>query len=46
MVDGGEHIPAGSFILSGAVAEPIAVQAGDVIVSRVAGLGTVRARFG
>lgn len=41
----GEHIPAGSFILSGAVAEPIAVQAGDVIVSRVAGLGSVQARF-
>jgi 2-oxo-3-hexenedioate decarboxylase len=41
----GEHIPAGSFILSGAVADAIPVQAGDVIVSRVAGLGTVQAGF-
>ena len=41
----GERIAAGSFILSGAVAEAIAVQAGDVVVSRVAGLGSVQARF-
>jgi 2-oxo-3-hexenedioate decarboxylase len=41
----GERIPAGSFILSGAVAEAISVQAGDVVVSRVAGLGVVGARF-
>ena len=41
----GEQLPAGSFVLSGATADAIAVQAGDRIVSRVRGLGTVAVRF-
>lgn len=41
----GEHIPAGSLILSGGITEAVAVQAGDAIALRVQGMGSVGMRF-
>jgi 2-oxo-3-hexenedioate decarboxylase len=41
----GEHIPAGSLILSGGITEAVAVQAGDAITLRVQGMGSVGLRF-
>ena len=41
----GEHIPAGTFIMTGAVTEAIAVQKGDAISARFQGLGSVSVRF-
>lgn len=41
----GEHIPAGSFIMTGGVTEAVAVAAGDVVRTRVQGLGSVSAHF-
>lgn len=41
----GQHIPAGSFIMTGGVTEAVAVQAGDAIAVRFQDLGTVSMRF-
>jgi len=41
----GEEIPAGTLILSGAVTEAVAVQAGDNVTLRVQDLGSVNVRF-
>ena len=41
----GEHIPAGSFIMTGAVTEAIAVAKGDSVTARFQGLGSVSVRF-
>lgn len=41
----GEHISAGSFIMTGGITEAVAVEAGDVVRTRIQGLGSVSARF-
>ncbi|MGV3653030.1 MAG: 2-oxo-3-hexenedioate decarboxylase [Noviherbaspirillum sp.] len=41
----GEHIPAGTFIMTGGMTEAIAVQAGDHIVARYQDLGQVSMTF-
>ena len=41
----GEHIPAGTFIMTGAVTEAVAVQKGDFISARFQGLGSISVRF-
>jgi len=41
----GQHIPAGTFIMTGGVTEAIAVQPGDAINARFQDLGTVSMRF-
>jgi 2-oxo-3-hexenedioate decarboxylase len=41
----GEHIPAGSLILSGGITEAVAVEAGDAVCLRVQGMGSVGMRF-
>jgi len=41
----GEHIPAGTFIMTGAVTEAVAVQKGDSINARFQGLGSISVRF-
>ncbi len=41
----GQHIPAGTFIMTGGVTEAIAVQAGDHVAARFQDLGTVSMRF-
>lgn len=41
----GEYIPAGTFIMTGAVTEAVAVQKGDSINARFQGLGSVSVRF-
>ena len=41
----GQHIPAGTFIMTGGVTEAIAVQAGDHVAVRFQDLGTVSMRF-
>lgn len=41
----GERLPAGSFVLSGAITEAVAVQPGDCIAARFQELGSVGARF-
>ena len=41
----GQHIPAGTFIMTGGVTEAIAVAAGDHIVARFQDLGQVAMRF-
>lgn len=41
----GEHLPAGSFVMSGGITEAIPVKAGDNIVARFQELGSVSMRF-
>lgn len=41
----GEHIPAGSYIMTGAVTEAVAVAKGDCVTARFQGLGSVSVRF-
>lgn len=41
----GQHIPAGSFIMTGGVTEAVAVAAGDFVCARIQNLGSVSARF-
>jgi len=41
----GEHIPAGSFIMTGGITEAVAVHAGDFVCVRIQNLGSVSARF-
>lgn len=41
----GETLPAGSFVMSGAITEAIAVQAGDNVIARFQDLGSVSMRF-
>jgi 2-oxo-3-hexenedioate decarboxylase len=41
----GEHIPAGTFIMTGAVTEAVAVKKGDSINARFQGLGSISVRF-
>lgn len=41
----GEHLPAGSFVMSGGITEAIAVKAGDNVVARFQDLGSVSMRF-
>lgn len=41
----GEHLPAGSLVLSGAITAAIAVEAGDQVLVRADGLGTVGFRI-
>ena len=41
----GEHIPAGSYVMTGALTEAIAVSNGDTVTARFQGLGSVSVRF-
>ena len=41
----GEEIPAGTLILSGGITEAIAVEAGDAVLLKVQGMGSVGLRF-
>jgi 2-oxo-3-hexenedioate decarboxylase len=41
----GEHIPAGSYIMTGALTEAVAVSQGDCVTARFHGLGSVSVRF-
>jgi len=41
----GQSLPAGSLVLSGAITEPVAVQAGDNVTLRIQNLGSVSVRF-
>lgn len=41
----GEHLPAGSFVMSGGITEAIAVKAGDSVIARFQDLGSVSMRF-
>jgi 2-oxo-3-hexenedioate decarboxylase len=41
----GEHLPAGSFVMSGGITEAVAVKPGDSIVARFQELGSVSMRF-
>jgi 2-oxo-3-hexenedioate decarboxylase len=41
----GEHIPAGTFIMTGGMTEAIAVEAGDHVVARYQDLGQVSMKF-
>lgn len=41
----GEELPAGSFVMSGAVTEAVAVKPGDNVVARYQDLGSVSVRF-
>ncbi|MFZ1386568.1 MAG: 2-oxo-3-hexenedioate decarboxylase [Thiolinea sp.] len=41
----GEHLPAGSFVMSGGITVAIAVQAGDSVIARFQDLGSVSMRF-
>lgn len=45
LADLGETLPAGSFVMSGAITEAIAVQAGDNVIARFQDLGSVSMRF-
>ncbi len=45
LAERGEHIPAGSFIMTGGITAAITVEAGDNIFVRYQGLGTVSVRF-
>lgn len=45
LADLGEHLPAGSFVMSGGITEAIAVQAGDSVIARFQELGSVSMRF-
>ena len=41
----GEHIPAGTYIMTGAVTEAVAVSKGDSVTARFQGLGSISVRF-
>lgn len=41
----GEDLPAGSFVMSGAITEAVAVKPGDNVIARFQELGSVSARF-
>ena len=41
----GEHLPAGSFVMSGGITEAIAVKPGDSVTARFQELGSVSMRF-
>ncbi len=41
----GEHLPAGSFVMSGGITEAIAVKPGDCVTARFQELGSVSMRF-
>ena len=41
----GQSLPAGSLVLSGAITEPVAVQAGNNVTLRIQNLGSVSVRF-
>ena len=41
----GEDLPAGSFVMSGAITAAIPVQPGDHILARYQGLGSISTRF-
>jgi 2-oxo-3-hexenedioate decarboxylase len=41
----GEHIPTGTYIMTGAVTEAVAVAKGDSVTARFGGLGSVSVRF-
>ncbi|MES3015328.1 MAG: 4-oxalocrotonate decarboxylase, partial [Pseudomonadota bacterium] len=45
LADLDETLPAGSFVMSGAITEAIAVQAGDNVIARFQELGSVSVRF-
>lgn len=45
LADLNEALPAGSFVMSGAITEAIAVQAGDNVIARFQELGSVSVRF-
>ena len=45
LAERGEHIPAGTFIMTGGITAAIAVEPGDNITVRYQGLGTVSGRF-
>ena len=45
LAERGEHIPAGTFIMTGGITAAITVEPGDNISVRYQGLGTVTARF-
>jgi len=45
LAERGEHIPAGSFIMTGGITAAISVVAGDNISVRYQGLGNVTCRF-
>ena len=45
LAERGEHIPAGTFIMTGGITAAIAVEPGDNITVRYQGLGTVTGRF-
>ena len=45
LAERGEHIPAGSFIMTGGITAAITVEAGDNISVRYQGLGSVTCRF-
>ena len=41
----GEELPAGSFVMSGAITAAIAVQPGDHVLARYQELGSISAKF-
>jgi 2-oxo-3-hexenedioate decarboxylase len=41
----GEHIPAGTLILTGGITEAVAVERGDAVSLRIQSLGSVSVRF-
>ena len=45
LADLGEHLPAGSFVMSGGITEAVAVKPGDNVVARFQELGSVSMRF-
>jgi len=45
LAERGEHLPAGTLVLSGGITEAVAVKAGDHITLRVQGLGSTSVRF-
>ncbi|NMF99137.1 2-oxo-3-hexenedioate decarboxylase [Aromatoleum toluolicum] len=45
LADMGEHLPAGSFVMSGGITEAIPVKPGDSVVARFQELGSVSMRF-
>jgi len=45
LAERGEHIPAGSFIMTGGITAAVPVGPGDNITVRYQGLGSVSARF-
>ncbi|MCC6074525.1 2-oxo-3-hexenedioate decarboxylase [Pseudomonas sp. GCM10022188] len=45
LAERGEHIPAGTFIMTGGITAAVAVEPGDNVTVRYQGLGSVSARF-